>query len=257
MAQEKFKHLIDDVARQIVATEHDLSGAFIRLPMLYPSGGMVVVRIQKGDNRFFVSDFGLGYQETELYGASTFYMRHAKSIAEKSGVGFDNQAFFILEASREQLAGAVVTIANCSQEAAMRAADAQAEKTFEDSKEVLYERLVSVFAKKFETPKKIVTKNARIIGSSATEWAVATLVRLPGVTHPTIFEPVTKHHNSVANATMKFHDISRLGKDAPARVAVVHKKEEFGTYLSVLSQAANVVDDTVADDVLVKLAKAA
>jgi hypothetical protein len=254
---EKFRELIESVAHEIVATEHHVGGSFIRTPLLYPSGATVVVRIEQGDNRYFVSDWGLGYQETDLYGAGSFYMRHARAIADKAGVGFDNQAFFIMEAPREQLAGAVVTIGNCSQEAAIRAADALAERTFEDNKERLYERLVSVFAKKVGPTTKVVTKNAKVVGYSSTEWPIATLVKLPGANRQTIFEPVTKHHNSVAHATMKFHDIALLGQEAPSRIAVVHKKKEFGTYLGVLSQAANVVDEDVSDDTIVRLSEAA
>lgn len=254
---QKFNALIENVAREIVAAEHHVGGSFLRLPLLYPSGATVVVRIEQGNNRYFVSDWGLGYQETDLYGAGTFYMRHGRQVAEKAGVGFDNQAFFVMEASREQLAGAVVTIGNCSQEAAMRAADALAEKTFEDSKERLYARLVSVFAKEVGTAKKVVTKNAKIIGHSSTEWPIATIVRLPGSIRPTIFEPVTKHHNSVASASMKFHDIALLGKEAPNRVAIVHEKKQFGTLLNVLSQSANVIDDDVSDAAIVRLSNAA
>jgi|SRR5271169_120461 len=253
----KFSELIENVARQLVATEHDLNGSFIRTPLLYPSGSTVVVRVAQSDGRYFVSDFGLGYQESDMHGAAIFYMRHARPIAEAAGVGFDNQAFFIMEASREQLPGAVVTIANCSQEATNRAAYALAEKTFEDSKDRLYERLVKVFAKAAGPSTKIVTRNVKVIGHSSTEWPIATIVRLPGAQTQTIFEPVTKHHNSVAAASMKFHDIALLGKRAPNRVAVVHNKQEFGTYLQVLSQAANVIDEEVADSTFVRLAKAA
>lgn len=253
----KFSELIEAVARQLVAIEHDPSGAFIRTPLLYPSGSTVVVRVAQGDGRYFVSDWGLGYQEADMQGAALFYMRHARPIADAAGVGFDNQAFFIMEASREQLAGAIVTIANCSQEATMQAAYALAEKTFEDSKERLYERLVKVFSKVATPSAKVVSKNARVIGHSATEWQIATIVRLPGAHTQTIFEPVTRHHNSVAHAAMKFHDIALLGKDAPARVAVVHKKQEFGTYLQVLAQSASVIDDDVPDSTIFKLAKAA
>jgi hypothetical protein len=255
--KEKFVELIEQVAREIITTEHHLNGSFIRTPLLYPSGATVVVRIEQGDDRYFVSDWGLGHQETELYGAGTFYLRHARPIAEKAGVGFDNQAFFIMEATRDQLPGAIVTIANCSQEAAIRAADALAEKTFEDNKERLFERLVSVFAKTVGPTNKVVTKNVKVTGYSSTEWQIATLVRLPGSQMQTIFEPVTKHHNSVAHATMKFHDIALLGKDAPSRVAVVHNKQEFGTYLQVLSQSASVIDESVPDATIIGLAKAA
>src|ERR1051326_3044931 len=255
LKKKDFATLVEEVAREIVATEHDLGGSFIRTPLLYPSGTTVVVRIQQGDNRYFVSDWGLGYQESDLYGAGTYYARHARPIAEKAGVGFDNQSFFIVEATHDQLAGAVVTIANCSQEASMRAADALAEKTFEDSTNRLYDRLVSVFAGGVRRT-KIVSKNARIIGYSSTEWPVATLVNPPGGSRPAIFEPVNKHHSSVAYATMKFHDIALL-ENAPVRVAVVQKKAEFGTYLNVLSQAASVIDEDVPDDTYVRLARAA
>jgi hypothetical protein len=110
----KFSELIESVARDLVATEHHVGGSFIRMPLIYPSGAGIVVRVEKGDNRYFVSDWGLGYQETDLYGAGAFYVRHARPIAEKAGVGFDNQAFFVVEATREQLSGAVVTIGNCA-----------------------------------------------------------------------------------------------------------------------------------------------
>ena len=59
---------------------------------------------------------------------SLFYMRHARPIAKAAGVGFDNQAFFIMGARRDQLVGAVITIANCSQDATMQAVYAPAEK---------------------------------------------------------------------------------------------------------------------------------
>lgn len=139
----------------------------------------------------------------------------------------------------------------------MQAAYAFAEKAFEDSRERLYERLVKIFSEAATTSTEVVSKNVRVIGHSTTEWPIATIVRLPGAHTQTIFEPVSKHHNSVAHAAMKFHDIALLGHDAPARVAVVHKKQEFGTYLQVLAQSANVIDDAVPDFTIVKLAKAA
>jgi hypothetical protein len=244
-----FKRLIDDVAREIVATEHRTGGSFIRTPLLYPGGSTVVVRIEDGTDRFFVSDFGLGFQEADLMGASLMYARNAHPIAEAAGVRFDNQAFSVLEASKEQLPGAVVTIANCSQEATIRAADALAERTFEDSKARLYERLVKVFSP------KIVTKNAEVTGASNQKWRVATIVNVPRE-RPTIFEPVTKHPNSVAAASMKFGDIA-LREGAPARVAVVHKGGEFGPLLTVLSRSASIIEDDAPSERIRKIARAA
>ncbi len=248
-ANTKFKAIVDDVVREIVASEHRVGGSFVRTPLLYPSGSTVVVRIEEGADRFFVSDMGFGYQEATMMGAGTMYAKPAGLIAETAGVRFDNQAFFVLEASRDQLAGAVVTIANCSQEATIRASDALAEKTFEDKKARLYEKLVKVFEP------KIVSRNVEVVGASTQKWRVATVVALPHH-RPTIFEPVTKHPNSIANATMKFGDIALL-RDAPRRVAVVHNRAELGTLLTVLSRSADVIEDDTPNDRIRRLAEAA
>ena len=41
-----------------------------------------------GDN-CFVSDFGFGSMEAEMYGAESFYESNAKKAADRFGVGFD------------------------------------------------------------------------------------------------------------------------------------------------------------------------
>jgi hypothetical protein len=178
------------------------------------------------------------------------YSKPAQAIAADAGVLFDNQAFFLLKSSRDQLAGAVVTIANCSQQATARAADALAEKTFEDRKSRLFERLVQVFEP------KLVSKNFDVVGASHQKWQFATVVKLPHQ-RPTVFEPVTKHPSSVANAAMKFGDIALLGENAPHRVAVVPRKKELGTLLTVLSRSANVIDENESNERIAKLARAA
>ena len=220
---QKFNALIENVAREIVAAEHHVGGSFLRLPLLYPSGATVVVRIEQGDNRYFVSDWGLGYQETDLYGAGTFYVRHGRQVAEKAGVGFDNQAFFVMEASREQLAGAVVTIGNCSQEAAMRAADALAEKTFEDSAAVCTFSFQSS-QRRSVRPKRCDQECKAYVGHSSTSGRSQQLCD-SGQFKPTIFEPRDEASQLFASASMKFHDIALLGKEAPNRVAHCSRKE--------------------------------
>ena len=44
---------------------------------------------------------------------------------------------------------------------------------------------------------------------------------------------------------------------APARVAIVNSKQDLGTYLGVLSQAADVIEDSSPDQTIRELAKAA
>jgi hypothetical protein len=190
----------------------------------------------------------MGFEESEMMGASSVYLRHAKAVAEQAGVAFDQRAFFVLEVPESQLAGAVTTIANCSQEAVAIATYKAAERKVAEDAERLYKRLVGVFTS------KSVTRDVEVVGASNTKWHVTTMVQFDHKS--AIFEPVNKHHASIVNASAKFHDIAQLDV-SPKRIAVVRSKAELGTYLGVLSQAANVVEESVADSTIVRLAQAA
>jgi hypothetical protein len=245
---QKFASAVDAVARELVTTEHFGSASLIKTPMMYPSGAAAVVQVTQHHDRFFVTDMGLGQMEADMIGASVLYANSAKPLAEHFGIRFDNQAFFVAEANRDQLAGAVTIVANCSSEAAALAAFKAAERRFEEDSDVLYRRLAAVF------PKAEIVRNVDFIGSSTHKWPVATMV-----THHhkiSLFEPVSKHHTSVVNAAVKFNDIARLD-NPPQRIAVVKKKAELGNYLNVLSQSANVIEYEVPDATLIRLAEAA
>ena len=250
-SRERYIAVIETVARELVKIDHRHDGTFITMPLIYPSGANVLVRVDEaGVDQYFVSDYGLGYSECDMMGATPQFKRHAPQIAANAGVGFDTQAFFVTKVARDQLVGASTAIANCSLEAVSTAALKLSEKRFADETEDLYRRLVSIFTH------NNVAKDVPFTGASQTQWHVANVVRFPtsGGTedHKTIFEPVTKHHASIATAVTKFHDIARLDSP-PRRVAVVRKKAEFGTYLSVLAQAADVVGRDVSDLTLKKL----
>ena len=243
---------VEAAARELVSVEHRQDGSFISTPLIYPSGAKVIVRIESaGSNEFFVSDYGFGFTESDMIGATLQFRKHAPQIAEAAGVGFDHHTFFFAKVTRGQLPGAAVAIANCSLEAVTFAAFKLSEKRLTDDTEVLHRRLVSIFSD------KNVAKDVEVTGQSQTKWRVSNLVRIPhpgeGQDHITIFEPVVNHHTSIAAAVTKFHDIARLDH-APRRVAVVQRKADFGTYLSVLSQAADVVAKDVPDSTIKKLA---
>ena len=247
-ANTEFQRIVDEVSRELVTSLHDRVGSFVRTPLLYPSGSSVVVRVEPAAQRFLVSDWGAGYQEAQWITSMQGYARYANVIARAAGVGFDQHAFFVLDVERTQLAGAISTIANCAHDAVstvtMRAVDRRAH---EDA-ERLFDRLKLVFSPQF------VAKDADVVGGSTTIWPVATLVQIGD--RRTVFEPVRNHHASIVNASAKFHDIA-TASNAPDRVAVVKNKGQFGTYLAVLSQAAEVIDNGVPDSVLTRLAHAA
>jgi hypothetical protein len=244
-----FRRVVEEVARAIAVAHHEPDGSYVRTPVLYPGDSMVVVRIdQHGKNRYLVSDMGLGRQEADLMGAPFVFSRVAPVVAEHANVGFDHRGFFVQEVGREQLAGAVATIAACSQEAVQVTAFKLAEKKTADAANRLYARLAKVF-----TPARV-ARNADIIGASNTTWHVATLVTVDG--GKAIYEPVASNPSAIAATVTKFFDIAQLDH-APARIAVVRSKQEMGTRLNVIAGTAKVVEEDVSDQTLVRLARAA
>jgi hypothetical protein len=134
---DAFKKAIDDVAKQLVTAEHRNGMSFIKVPLVYPSGASVVVRISDAYPDFFVSDFGSGHEEAEMMGGSSIYVRHAPTVAKSAGISFDSHSFFVMKASRDQLPGVIVTVANCALESVIATAFKLAEKKNEDDKEFL------------------------------------------------------------------------------------------------------------------------
>jgi ATP-dependent Clp protease adapter protein ClpS len=123
-----------------------------------------------------------------------------------------------------------------------------AERRYEEDTDILYRRLVKAF------PKAEIERDIDFVGSSTHTWPVAAMVKHQS--HVALFEPVNKHHTSVVNAAVKFHDIARLD-NPPKRIAVVKRKQELGNYINVLAQAASVIEYEVPDETLIRLAEAA
>ena len=240
------RHILESVARQLLVVEHRPNGAFITTPLMYPSGSLVLVRVDAlGRDRYFVTDMGNGYLEAEMMGYSLIFGRNAKSVAEQAGHHFDHHVISIMDIAQDQLPGAIISIANASLQAVTLTAYKHSEKRVAEEAELLYERLVKVFTRQH------VSRDVPLIGASDTRWRVSNVVRIEQKT--TVFEPVSNHANSVTTAATKFHDLARL-EDPPNCVAVVEDKVKLRTYLGVLSQAANVISRDASDATIKRLA---
>lgn len=233
------------VAQSLSSAEGGTTSAFVNTPLLYPSGSSVVVRLDIVGKSYFVTDMGAGYQEAEMMGAPRTYKNHAPTIAERAGISFDEQAFFVAHGTREQLAGIVTTIANCSLEAAILTAHKIAEDKADNAIALLQERLVSVFTA------KAVATDVEIVGASATPWRVAASVVIND--HTSLFDIVSPHPTSVAAAVTKFVDIAEL-PSPPRRVAVVRDRSKLGTRLTVLQRTADVIELSSSDNIYRRLA---
>ena len=86
----------------------------VHLPVSYPGGAGVVVRVMKYVAGYYVSDMGYGAREAEEISATLEYMDAARARARAAGVHFEYTNVCYYDASADQLAGVIQTVAEVS-----------------------------------------------------------------------------------------------------------------------------------------------
>lgn len=213
----------------------------IDTPVMLETGSCVVVAVERTrPSRWLCSDLGLTHAEALLIGSASSYERHVRAVAEEFGLKFDstNWTLFATVAAERQLAGAIVCVANGARRAFDRAFEARAVRPDAKRIERLAERLRRLIRGIEIEP------SVEVVGASNHHWQVDARIRRNG--RQLLLELVTPHPSSVAATVTKFHDIARL-PDAPGRIAVVPNLAAMGTLSGVLSQAANIVEETAPD----------
>lgn len=213
--------------------------AYIRTPVLLPSGSTVVISVEgEGGGTWRVSDLSQGQEEADLLDLGTIYRGQAKEVSAQSGVLFNGHAFILSRLAEAKLIAAVMAVANATSRTLERTIQRAEQRSRATSVEKLVGRLKKIF------PPDSVRSEADIKGASSHSWRVDAFVNTE--TGTAVFDIVTPHQTSIAFATTKFHDLARLDKP-PVRVAVVHNKQALGDMLKVVSQAARVIEDDAAD----------
>lgn len=226
-----------------------VSDAFlVSLPMFYPTGTAVGIRIEPAQGGFYVSDFAMGYRESEDFGAERSFRYHIQKLIEGGSVEFTTGKQVRLRASEAQLKGAIIKVANLSRDAALKAYENAAEWDNEELAADLFQRLSTVFGANH------VIARAQKLGASNVEWKFAAKVNVEG--RELLFDAVSPHHNSVFSAVSKFNDVLLEDSELEA-IAVVDSKSAMGKWLPLLSQAAIVIEGDVSEKVLRHLARVA
>lgn len=246
----KFDSVIsEDVERIVRSTAHDLvrleriNGAFfLNLPLLYPDGSFVTVRIDQMPQGIRVSDAGFAYREAEDVDAGRSFKRTANKVAEVTGVSVGAKTLS-LEVPIYDLHRAILDVAETS----WRVADHICQKVFDEDEDELSEALSERLIGLFGAPN---VSHVPITGASNNEWLVSATVAYQG--HKVIFQAVGEHANSVYKASTAFRDIANLAHP-PRLVAVVKSKEAMGPKLSLLAPA-RVVEEAQPDDLFRKAA---
>lgn len=211
----------------------------MNLPILYPDGSSVTVRIDPLAKGIRVSDNGFAYREIEALGAERSFAKTANNIVEEIGVFTDKKAVYV-EATAETLLRAIVDVASASWQIAAKVVKRVSEREEAEIEEQLTERLVSIFGFDHVNPDK------KLTGASSNEWEVSAVVSLNS--HVAAFQAVGDSPVSIYKTSTAFHDLGSLERP-PILISVVRSKKALGARLGLLSQAGRVIEEQQPDDV--------
>ena len=230
---------VETVARDLVRLQRVNGSSFINLPMLYPDGSSVTVRIDPVATGLRVSDNGFAYREAEDANAVRSFGQNKKGIADEFGVEIRQKTIYT-DTSREGLYEAVCDVAAASWQIAARVYSRLVDDGEQELEEEVSDRLKKLFGA------EQVQENKEVPGASSVGWPVSALVSFSD--HKTIFQAVGDHPNSINRSATAFRDFSLLPKP-PRLVAVVRDKKALGARASLLTQSmAKIVERGFEDD---------
>lgn len=239
-----YQAAIDFAARQLVSVKNWGADWFVNLPMFYPSGAQVTVKIAVEGSTFNVSDYGSAYREVELIGAERSYPKTATRVAGEEGVN-SNRRIIFASASPDHLVVKIAKVAMASWRAAQHISEKATSREEAEIADHLHDRLVAIFGP------RVRPDGVHLVGLSKSEWEVSALVEMDD--QLVVFDAVAKHRNSIYRTSTKFHDLAALD-NPPRLVAVVKSKEALGHGLPLLSQAGRVIEEAETDAVFVRAA---
>lgn len=243
-----------DVTEAVEAAVRDLlhvrvwgQATFVQVPLLYPSGSFVTVKIDLVPTGFRVSDNGFAYREAEMLGAGRSFSATAMKIAAYDELQVGKRSIYA-DVGAEDLTRAICDVAKATCRVADKVVGKAAQEAASELEDHLQSRLISVFGEphvKLDSP--------HIIGASTSDWEVSAIVDIEG--RRTVFQVVANHANSVYRTTALFSDLGSL-PEPPRLAAFVHSKAELGAKLTLLAQSGSVIEDGQPDSVFVRAAAA-
>lgn len=228
---------VEKAVKEMLCVRHWGTQTFVSLPIYYPSGSPVTVRVSPAAGGFRIDDGGFAYRELESVGFERSFASAADKAKQSEGLDRDRRCL-ITHADAEQLSRALSDVALASWNVADRVFKRIADQEERDIEEYLRERLTDIFGASH------IEERQTISGSSTNPWDVSAIVRVDG--QEVVFQAVSDHANSVYRTSTAFHDLAAL-PDAPKLVSVVKDKAAMGRKLIMLSQAGRVIQSDQAD----------
>ncbi|WP_375205085.1 hypothetical protein [Hyphococcus sp.] len=236
---DAFKESVTKALQGLARVQHGFSHSTVVMPVLYPSGGTVVLDVRYEDGYARVSDNATAYYEATSYGVSTHsYARTAASVLEGSHVTLEDCNLSVGKVPLEALPVALTVLADFAREIVSRCIASLTESANRARADLLIDRLYRVFSK------ARVSRDVTLRGASTHPWHITGYVKISDAY--ALFEPVSPHQASVASVSTKFHDFRSLS-DPPPRVSVVDTKKAIGDLYGVLAQASLVLERDMPD----------
>ncbi|GGK53787.1 hypothetical protein [Salinarimonas ramus] len=226
-----------EIAPGLVTVKNYGDASFISLPMVYPSGAFVTVRLGYAAGGIRVSDSGFAYREIESFGAMRSFANTARTIAEEHDVEAGRREVFV-DVPVEHVERAIFDVSAASKAIADRIVANASQAAEIAIEEMLQERLERVFPAAVEF-------RGRLAGASATEWDLTAIARPNG--RVAVFHAVPNYPVAVFKASTAFHDLAAL-PDPPSLIAVVRSRAEMGPANALLAQAGRVIEIDQADE---------
>lgn len=235
LGRPRLSTVAEEVAAKLMRAKDLSDGVRLTVPVLYPSGAMVAVRIVGGPDRYLVTDDGGAAQEADMIGAAgKLFSRHGSRAAEKSGVKFNSHEIFFPQAASEMLPSIVAIVAEASRFAVQLTSDSVAERLDRQTALSVADRIRDAFGR------EAVEERAEVVGASERAWRYAAIARVSG--RVVAFEAVSPAPASVAAAYLKFDDVRRVA-GAPQQVACLIRRQAFSNEnIVMLNRTAKLYD---------------
>jgi len=227
------KEVAESAAAALLSVRHWSDSSFITLPLIYPSGASVTVKLSPVKDGLRVSDGGLAYREIERFGAQRSFPQVVRKHIEGRELSADRRSVYA-DVPPHEVEATICDVGITSLQVAEQIVAKAAEVHAEDIADALEQRLVEVFGV------DQVKSNVEIVGSSSTSWKVSAINRMEGCL--AVFQAVSVTPMSIFRTSAAFHDLALLDQP-PNLIAVVESKEKLGAKnLGILHQAGRVIE---------------
>jgi hypothetical protein len=147
--------VVDSAVRQLVSVSNWGRSSFVSLPLFYPGGGAVSVKVERSSNNLFrVSDSGFAFVEVESLGAERSFPKTGSRIATEERVNVNRRLVFA-DARGDQLAMKIAKVGLASWKIAHHICEKAAMREEAIIAEGLYDRLVAIFGEANVKPEGI------------------------------------------------------------------------------------------------------